>query len=182
MFVPFCSILFVLDMSVWSGCSLDIFFFTFAAYVTMEVERVVIMVILLEVYSEYLCSSEFNNECLMHKHSHTDRSRTGSSLQEGAGIIHDDTSRSECVCFDSNGPWNGCFSQTEIDFIVDVKFFGLPGHFHALSWHLNTSAASPSDGCSGLNQNNNRPLALSRQAGGAVIEVTRGNETVNNPM
>ncbi len=50
--------------------------------------------------------------------------------KEGAGIIHDDTSRSECVCFDSNGPWNGCFSQTEIDVVVDVKFSGLPGHFY----------------------------------------------------
>lgn len=62
----------------------------------------------------------------MHKHTHTDRSRAGSSLQEeGAGIIHDDTSRSECACFDSNGPWNGRFSQTEIDLVVDVNFSGL---------------------------------------------------------
>lgn len=52
-----------------------------------------VWVITLNVHSEYLCSSEFNNECLMHKHTHTDKSRTGSSLQEeGAGIIHDDTS------------------------------------------------------------------------------------------
>lgn len=48
---------------------------------------------------------------------------------EGAGIIHDDTSRSECVCFDSNGPSNGFFGRTEIDFVVDVKFLGFPGYF-----------------------------------------------------
>lgn len=79
-----------------------------------------------------LCSSEFNNECLMHKHTHTDRSRAGSSLQEkGAGIIHDDTSRSECVCFDSNGPWNGCFSRIEIDSVIDGSFLAFKGIFTA---------------------------------------------------
>lgn len=69
----------------------------------------------------------------MHKHTHTDRSGAGSSRQEGAEIIHDDTSRSECACFDSNGPWNGCFRQTEIDFVVDVKLSGLQGHFYPLT-------------------------------------------------
>lgn len=75
----------------------------------------------------------------MHKHTHTDSIRTGSRLQEkGAGIIHDDTSRSECVCFDSNGPWNGCSSQTEIDVVVDMKLSGLQGHFYPWSKHLNS--------------------------------------------
>ena len=62
---------------------------------------------------------EFNNEWLMHKHNHTDRSRTGSSRRkEEAGIIHDNTSRSECRAFDSNGPWNGRFSETGIESVV----------------------------------------------------------------
>lgn len=114
----------------------------------------------LDVHSEYLCSSELNNEWLMHKHTHTDRSRTGSSLQEeGAGIIHDDTSRSECVYFDSNSPWNGCFVETGIDSVLDGKFFGLWGHFYPCCQHLNWSAASPLDGCSSLNHINNRLLA-----------------------
>lgn len=39
----------------------------------------------------------------MHKHAHTDRSRAGSSLQEGAGIINEDMRRFECVYFDTNG-------------------------------------------------------------------------------
>lgn len=34
------------------------------------------------------------------------------------------------ACFDSNGPWNGCFSNaTEIDSVVDINFSGLGGHF-----------------------------------------------------
>lgn len=49
--------------------------------------------------------------------------------EEGAGIIHDDTSRSECVCFDSNGPWNGCFGQTEIDVVVDMTLWPLRAFF-----------------------------------------------------
>lgn len=112
----------------------------------------------------------------MHKHTHTDRSGAGSSLQKGAGIIHDDNPRSECAHFDSNGPWNGCLSQPEIDFFVDAAFSNLQGHFIAavptfkqrvLHLHQVCAAGSPE-----FIMDCSHPAAVGGEGGCTLTQVT----------